>query len=60
MTFALYLQKQARTCLRLSEAIADRHLADRTKAMAEDLLQRAREADEEHDGRLAAVPIYTM
>ncbi len=46
MTFASYLQQHARVCLKLSETMADQHLADRMKAMAEDFLQKAREADD--------------
>ena len=46
MTFASYLRQHAKECLRLSEAVADEHLSDRMKAMAEDLLQKAQEADD--------------
>jgi hypothetical protein len=33
-------------CLKLSETVTDQHLADRMKAMAGDLLEKAREADD--------------
>ena len=46
MTFASYLQQHAKACLKLSETVTDQHLADRMKAMAEDLLEKAREADD--------------
>jgi hypothetical protein len=46
MTFASYLRQHATACLKLSEAVADEHLSDRMKDMAEDLLQKARKADD--------------
>ena len=49
MTFASYLQQHARACLKLSETVADEHLSERMKAMAEDLLQKAREAEDPND-----------
>ena len=45
MTFASYLQQHAKACLKLSET-ADEPLSDRIKDMAEDLLQKAREAED--------------
>ncbi len=48
MTFASYLQQHAQACLKLSETVADEHLADRMKAMAADLLQKAREAEDDN------------
>ena len=53
MTFASYLREHAQACLKLCEIVADEHLADRMKAMAADLLQKAREAD---DGKNMPAP----
>ena len=53
MTFASYLRQHAQACLKLCEIVADEHLADRMKAMAADLLQKAREAD---DGKNMPAP----
>lgn len=52
MTFASYLQQHAKACLKLSETVADQHLADRMKAIAADLLKKAREADDGNPERL--------
>jgi hypothetical protein len=46
MTFASYLQQHAQACLKLSETVADEQLSERMKAMAADLLQKARDADD--------------
>jgi hypothetical protein len=49
MTYATYLRRHAKACLKLSEAIADWRLSDRVREMAEDMSTKAREADEGQD-----------
>ena len=44
MTFAAYLERQAKTCQRLSHAVTDQRLAERMQEMAQHLRKQAEEA----------------
>lgn len=46
MSFSEYLRRQARACLKLSDAFEDPHLCDRMKSMADDLKRKADQVDE--------------
>ena len=46
------LRRQARLCIRLAEECDDQHLAERLKAMAEDLLAKAEDLEELPNGRI--------
>jgi hypothetical protein len=46
VVLAIDLRRQARVCVRLAEDCEDKHLAERLKAMARDLVAKADELDE--------------
>ena len=60
MIFGVNFRRQARVCLRLAEACDDRHLAERLKAMAADLLSKAEETEEFPKENAPGEPAYCM
>ncbi len=51
MIYGLDFRRQARVCARLAEDCDDRHLANRLKTMAADLVAKAEDFEELSSGR---------
>jgi hypothetical protein len=60
MIFGVNFRRQARVCLRLAEACDDQHLAERLKAMADDLFSKADESEECPHENAPGEPAYCM
>ena len=55
MVLAVDLRRQARVCTRLADECEDKHLAERLRAMARDLMAKADDFEEQVTNRPLAV-----